>query len=313
MPRTTRRRFFEESMIATAIAAAAASDLRGSRPGRRRGPRANETIRHAVIGCRIRGRVHAAEFGRKSGRRGRLRLRSRPPTRRRAGRRGRVAAGTPAEGGPGPAPWSSTTRPWTPSRSRPRTTGTPWPRSGRCRPARTSTSRSRSATTSARAGASSRSPRRPAGSARRGPRTAPEATWPRPPSYIRAGKLGEVTLARTIIYGRRGSIGPRGTYEVPEQVDYNLFMGPAALRTALAPEPPLRLALGLGHGQRRAGEQQHPLCGHLPLADGAERPGRLGAQRRRPARLRGRGRDAQHADGRPHLSARPRSSRRSAG
>jgi predicted dehydrogenase len=46
--------------------------------------------------------------------------------------------------------------------------------------------------------------------------------------YIRAGKLGTVTLARSIIYGRRGSIGARGTYEVPKQVDYNLFLGPAA-------------------------------------------------------------------------------------
>ena len=46
--------------------------------------------------------------------------------------------------------------------------------------------------------------------------------------YIRSGKLGDVTLARSIIYGDRGRIGPRGMYEVPRQVDYNLFMGPAA-------------------------------------------------------------------------------------
>jgi predicted dehydrogenase len=46
--------------------------------------------------------------------------------------------------------------------------------------------------------------------------------------FIRAGKLGDVTFARSIIYGRRESIGPRGKYEVPRRVDYNLFMGPAA-------------------------------------------------------------------------------------
>jgi predicted dehydrogenase len=46
--------------------------------------------------------------------------------------------------------------------------------------------------------------------------------------FIRSGKLGDVTFARSIIYGGRGSIGPRGMYEVPRQVDYNLFMGPAA-------------------------------------------------------------------------------------
>ncbi len=47
--------------------------------------------------------------------------------------------------------------------------------------------------------------------------------------YMKAGKLGEVKLARSIIYGRRDSIGPKGTYEVPSNVDYDLFMGPAPL------------------------------------------------------------------------------------
>jgi predicted dehydrogenase len=47
--------------------------------------------------------------------------------------------------------------------------------------------------------------------------------------YMKAGKLGEVKLARSIIYGGRGSIGPKGTYEAPKNVDYNLFMGPASL------------------------------------------------------------------------------------
>ena len=44
--------------------------------------------------------------------------------------------------------------------------------------------------------------------------------------FIRDGKLGDVTLARTIIYGRRGAIGKRGVYEVPSHVDYNLWLGP---------------------------------------------------------------------------------------
>ncbi|NDH04786.1 gfo/Idh/MocA family oxidoreductase [bacterium] len=47
--------------------------------------------------------------------------------------------------------------------------------------------------------------------------------------YMKAGKLGDVKLARSIIYGGRGSIGPKGTYEAPKNVDYNLFMGPANL------------------------------------------------------------------------------------
>ncbi len=45
--------------------------------------------------------------------------------------------------------------------------------------------------------------------------------------YMRQGKLGEVKVARSVVYGGRGSIGERGTYEVPSNVDYNLFLGPA--------------------------------------------------------------------------------------
>jgi predicted dehydrogenase len=54
--------------------------------------------------------------------------------------------------------------------------------------------------------------------------------------YVQAGKLGEVTLGRTIIYGRRGSIGPRGKYDVPPQVDFNLWLGPAADLTLTRPQ-----------------------------------------------------------------------------
>ena len=35
--------------------------------------------------------------------------------------------------------------------------------------------------------------------------------------YMRDGKLGEVKLARSIVYGRRGSIGGPGTYEIPAE------------------------------------------------------------------------------------------------
>lgn len=47
--------------------------------------------------------------------------------------------------------------------------------------------------------------------------------------YMQAGKLGEVKLARSIIYGVRNSIGPKGNYELPANVDYNLFSGPAPM------------------------------------------------------------------------------------
>ena len=49
--------------------------------------------------------------------------------------------------------------------------------------------------------------------------------------YMRSGKLGDVKLARSIVYGRRGSIGGPGACEVPASVDLNLWTGPAEMTT----------------------------------------------------------------------------------
>ncbi len=54
--------------------------------------------------------------------------------------------------------------------------------------------------------------------------------------YIREGKLGEVKLARSIVYGRRESIGGPGHYEVPAGVDYNLWAGPAPMSPLTRPQ-----------------------------------------------------------------------------
>src|SRR5690606_33707008 len=67
MSHLTRRKFLEESMIAAGTAAAAmsfTSKLAAAEPAPRS---ANEELQHAVLGCRIRGKVHAAEFARQSG------------------------------------------------------------------------------------------------------------------------------------------------------------------------------------------------------------------------------------------------------
>lgn len=53
--------------------------------------------------------------------------------------------------------------------------------------------------------------------------------------YMHAGKLGEVKLARSIVYGLRGSIGGPGHYEIPPGVDYNLFAGPAPMSPLTRP------------------------------------------------------------------------------
>ncbi|MBI2948218.1 MAG: Gfo/Idh/MocA family oxidoreductase [Verrucomicrobia bacterium] len=54
--------------------------------------------------------------------------------------------------------------------------------------------------------------------------------------YMHAGKLGEVKLARSIVYGPRGSIGGPGQYEIPSNVDYNLFAGPAPMSPLTRPK-----------------------------------------------------------------------------
>ncbi|MBN2477241.1 MAG: Gfo/Idh/MocA family oxidoreductase [Pirellulales bacterium] len=48
--------------------------------------------------------------------------------------------------------------------------------------------------------------------------------------YVHDGKIGEVKLARGLCYKRRGSIGPPGVFDPPEDVDYNLWQGPASER-----------------------------------------------------------------------------------
>ncbi|MEN6407815.1 MAG: Gfo/Idh/MocA family oxidoreductase [Thermoguttaceae bacterium] len=45
--------------------------------------------------------------------------------------------------------------------------------------------------------------------------------------YLKAGKLGEVNLARGLCYKRRKSIGPKGSFQAPPEVDYDLWCGPA--------------------------------------------------------------------------------------
>jgi predicted dehydrogenase len=55
-------------------------------------------------------------------------------------------------------------------------------------------------------------------------------------AYMREGKLGDVTLGRSIVYGSRGSIGGPGQFDPPAGVDYNLFTGPAPMRRLTRPK-----------------------------------------------------------------------------
>lgn len=55
-------------------------------------------------------------------------------------------------------------------------------------------------------------------------------------AYVHDGKIGECKLARGLCYKPRGSIGPKGNYDVPASVDYELWTGPAELQTLSRPK-----------------------------------------------------------------------------
>lgn len=48
--------------------------------------------------------------------------------------------------------------------------------------------------------------------------------------YVKSGKIGEVKLARGLCYKPRNSIGPKGDYPVPAEIDANLWFGPAEIK-----------------------------------------------------------------------------------
>ena len=47
--------------------------------------------------------------------------------------------------------------------------------------------------------------------------------------YVKSGKIGELKVARGLCYKKRDSIGPRGVYEVPKGINYDLWCGPAPM------------------------------------------------------------------------------------
>ncbi len=54
--------------------------------------------------------------------------------------------------------------------------------------------------------------------------------------YILDGNLGDVKVARGLCYKRRKSIGPRGQYSIPEGIDYDLWSGPAPILPLTRPQ-----------------------------------------------------------------------------
>ena len=315
MAQITRRQFLEDSLLAAAVAAAipAASVLAADTTSKKKATpeKAGDLLQVAIVGAGGRGGEHISQFL------------ANPHTeiayivdadekigQRRAKRSASGRAKRPSSFATSARP--STTSRWTSSPPPRPTTGTPCARSGPCRPARTSTWRSRSATTSAKAAAWSQAARKhhricQAGTQCRSMKGTIDAI-----EYVQAGKIGEVKLARGLCYKRRKSIGPKGNYEVPPQVDYNLWARPGADAAADAAEVPLRLALAAGMGQRRHGQPGPAPDGHRPLGPGPRSPGRPRDRLRRAAGLRRRRRRGQHRGGASSSSATRRSSSRSA-
>jgi predicted dehydrogenase len=54
--------------------------------------------------------------------------------------------------------------------------------------------------------------------------------------FIRSGKIGDIKVARGLCYKPRGSIGPKGEYEVPGNVNYDLWCGPAPMAKVTRPK-----------------------------------------------------------------------------
>lgn len=234
MSSTTRRQFFEESMIAAAVAAAAsnAPSLHAEETGN---ASANDTIRHAVIGCRIRGRVHAREFAQQKGVEvayvcdpdRTLAEELAAAVEEQQGRRPQavqdlrtifddktintVSIATPNH-------WHALAAVWAMQAGKDVYVEKPVSHNvveGR---------RMIQAAAATRRVCQAGTQRRSSG----GLTAAAE--------FIRQGKLGDVNFARSIIYGGRGSIGARGQYEVPSNIDYNLWLGPAPMTKLTRPQ-----------------------------------------------------------------------------
>ena len=89
--------------------------------------------------------------------------------------------------------------------------------------------------------------------------------------FLRAGKLGKVYMAKGLCYKPRGSIGHKADAPVPAGRRLRPLARPGP-RAPVQPQPvPLRLALDLGHRQRRPRQPGHPPDGHRPLGPRQDR------------------------------------------
>src|SRR5688572_4435565 len=226
MSHVSRRRFLEDSMLAAAAAAAAQAVPQLAAAQDAPAKSANETLQHAVIGCRIRGRVHAREF---AGRLGAEVTYVCDPDRdlaeelaeaveKQVGKRPKAVQDLRAVFDDksvdtvsiaAPNHWHSLAAIWAMQAGK--DVYVEKPVSHNVSEGRRMVQVSRKTGRICQGGTQYRSSGANAAAV----------------EYMQQGKLGEVKLARSIVYGGRGSIGAPGTYEIPSSVDYTLSPGPA--------------------------------------------------------------------------------------
>ncbi|HWA97976.1 MAG TPA: Gfo/Idh/MocA family oxidoreductase [Pirellulales bacterium] len=234
MPRLSRRDFFEDTLIAAAAAATAGSLRSPVHAADNDRAAANDVIQHAILGCRIRGKVHAAEFGRQSGVSIayvcdpdlQLAEELAAAVEKQTGRKPQVVQdlrrvmddrSVDTVSIATPNHWHALAAIW--AMQADKDVYVEKPVSHNIAEGRRMVQVARKTGRICQGGTQNRSS---------GPLK--EAA-----EFLRAGKLGEVKLARTIIYGTRRSIGPRGTCEIPPKCDFNLWLGPATQQPLTRP------------------------------------------------------------------------------
>ncbi len=226
MNRHPRRRFLEDSLLAAAAVATSTSLSKAEMVVPQSSVSANETLVHAVLGCRIRGKVHAKEFSPKLGVEIgyvcdpdiKLAEELADVVEKQQGKRPKavkdlrvviddksvdtVSVATPNH-------WHALAAIWAMQAGK--DVYVEKPVCHNVTEGRRMVQVARKTNRICQGGTQNRSRGDLAEAAK----------------YIRDGKLGKIQLARTVVYGNRASIGAKGTYATPPNVDYNLFLGPA--------------------------------------------------------------------------------------
>ncbi|MBL8829421.1 MAG: Gfo/Idh/MocA family oxidoreductase [Planctomycetaceae bacterium] len=227
MSHVTRRRFLEDSLLATAVTAVSSTVPAFATAAEETSrTSANETLQHAVLGCRIRGKVHAAEFGKLPGVNVAyvcdpdltLAEELAAAVEKQSGRKPKVVQdlrkiiddkSIDTISIAAPNHWHALAAMW--GMQAGKDVYVEKPVSHNLVEGRRMVDAAKKLKRICQGGTQNRSVG--------GLMAAAE--------FIRAGKLGEVKLARSIIYGKRASIGEKQACVIPTGCDFNLWLGPA--------------------------------------------------------------------------------------